>query len=97
MSPYSGIAYIHIDGNECLWLGFGSRIYEEVPMTIPSHGPSVDILSPMKRVYVQVQLFKFLLKIKLSILHSTKFCNDIKCAIVWFKHILVFTHVDVIS
>ena len=68
-------------------------------MTIPGHGPSVDILSPMRRFYdVQVQLFKFLLKIKLSILHSTKFCNAIKCAIVlaWFKHILVFTHVDMI-
>ena len=74
------------------------QIYEKVSMTIPGHGPSVDILSPTRRVYVQVQLFKFLLNIKLSILHCTKFCNDINCAIVlaWFKHILVFTHVDVI-
>ena len=42
--------------------------------------------------------FKFLLKIKLFILHCTQFCDDINCSIVlaWFKHILVFTHVDVI-
>ena len=47
-------------------------------MKIPGHGPSGDILSPMRRVI----MFKFLLTITLFILHSTKFCDDINCAIV---------------
>ena len=101
MSPYSDIAYIHIDGNKCLChyesvTEFTKKCQRQSKATVPP--PMTFLIITHETCHVQVQLFKFLLKAKLFILHCTKFCDDINCAIVlaWFKYILVFTHVDVI-